>query len=210
MNGPSLTRLHSVEVNPLTKSEISWSKSHRKVPIAVFEDGRVVPESEAIVSALLEMRPPAATFASDEARKWSAWATSELAITIYPNMTRSFSECREALAYADDKFGPLQAFLIRTVGAFGMSMAHGKIIKKYNITDERQALRDKVAAWEGALGKNDFRGGAAPDLGDVAVFGILDALKGLGAHRDILAQSPRLADWSSAMEEALPKPAIVE
>ena len=41
-----------IEVNPLTKSELNWSKEYRKVPIAVIEssDGkRILNESENII-----------------------------------------------------------------------------------------------------------------------------------------------------------------
>ncbi|KAH8098269.1 helicase [Aureococcus anophagefferens] len=52
-----------------------------------------------------------------------------------------------------------------------MSMAHGKIKQKYGIDDERAALMEKLAVWDAELGDRDFRGGDAPDLGDVTVFG---------------------------------------
>ena len=40
----------TVEVNPITKGELSWS-SYRKVPVVVL-DGEVVPDSSAIISRL--------------------------------------------------------------------------------------------------------------------------------------------------------------
>ena len=49
---------------------------------------------------------------------------------MYPNMTRSFAECRQALAYFSDPalgLGALDALLTQTVGALGMSLAHGKV-----------------------------------------------------------------------------------
>ncbi len=44
----------SVEVNPLTKSEISFSKDHKKVPIAKI-NGEVVVDSANIINAVKEI-----------------------------------------------------------------------------------------------------------------------------------------------------------
>ena len=48
---------------------------------------------------------------------------------MYPNMTRSFSESRQALAYlsSTDGISSVDAFLTQTVGALGMSLAHNKV-----------------------------------------------------------------------------------
>jgi len=202
--------LHTIEVNPLTKSQISWSKDHRKVPIAVMDDGRVVVESDLIVEELLKLSAPDDVFASAEAQKWSKWATNDLALMMYPNITRNFAECREALAYADTSFGMVDATLIRTVGALGMSFAHGKIKKKYGIVDERASMWERLDVWEKQVGSASFRGGKAPDLGDVAVFGVLDALKGLSAHSEITEKSIKLKSWLADMDAALPPPNLIK
>lgn len=34
----------NIEVNPLTKAQIAFSREHRKVPIAVTRDGRIIVE----------------------------------------------------------------------------------------------------------------------------------------------------------------------
>lgn len=192
------------EVNPLTKAEIAFSKAHRKVPIAVFEDGQVVVESQAIVEELLLRRPPANdAFAAPKARQWAKWAATDLAPMVYPNITKSFGDCRRALAYAEGAFGPLDAFLVRNVGALGMSLAHGKIKKKYGIADERAALFEKLATWEARVGDRPFRGGDAPDLADVAVHGVLGAVAGLPARDDLVRARPRTAEWLERVDAAL-------
>ena len=48
----------SVEVNPLTKSQLGWSKEYKKVPVAVFQDGEVVNDSAQIMDAVLARRTP--------------------------------------------------------------------------------------------------------------------------------------------------------
>ncbi len=197
------TTIALTEVNPLTKAEIKFSTEHRKVPIAVFDDGSVIVESAAIVDELLRRRPPSEDFASPAARTWAAWATGELAPMVYPNITKTFGECRRALAYADEAFGPVDAFLVKHVGALGMSLAHGKIKKKYNIEDERAALFDKLTTWEARIGDRPFRGGDAPDMADVAVHGVLGAVSGLPARDDVVAAHPKIGAWLERVEAAL-------
>ena len=198
------TTIALTEVNPLTKAEIKFSTEHRKVPIAVFDDGSIVVESAAIVDELLRRSPPSSEdFSSKSARTWAAWATNELAPTVYPNITSTYSECRRALAYADGAFGSVDAFLIKNVGALGMALAHGKVKEKYGIDDEREALFEKLGTWEARLGDRPFRGGDAPDLADVAVHGVLGAVSGLPARDDVVEAHPKVGAWLERVEAAL-------
>lgn len=219
-----------VEVSPLTKKQLKWSAAYKKVPIAIFaSDGLVVPDSAAIADALLERfgPPPASArprdaFADAGAREWATWATSKLAVMMYPNMTRSWSECRQALAYlsATDGISAVDAFLTRTVGALGMALAHNKVKAKYGIADERAALWECLAEWQAELdraaasngeSRGPFRGGAAPDWGDVAVFGVLGAADGLPLGAELRARAgSTVAAWLTAMDAAVPRPNCVK
>lgn len=203
-----------VEVSPLTKSQISWSKDYRKVPIAVFDDGLVVKGSDAIVDELLARYPAPESFQNPESRKWAAWATNELAVYMYPNMTRSFDECRAALAYVHSgNFGWMESMMIKNIGAFGMFMAHEKIKKKYGIQDERTALWGQLDQWIEELSSStgEFRSSkTTPDLGDVAVFGTLKAAANVPLIDEIKSRDCRLSAWMEAMEEALPAPKLVK
>ena len=122
----------------------------------------------------------------------------------------AINDCTASLSYADAAFSPFDAFLVKHVGAFGMSMAHGKIKQKYGIDDERAALMEKLAVWDAELGDRDFRGGDAPDLGDVTVFGDLGAVGGLPAREDVVRDSPKVAAWLARVDAALPPPVVVE
>ena len=195
------TPLALTEVNPLTKAEIKFSTMHRKVPIAVFDDGSIVVESAAIVDELLRRSPPSSEdFSSKSARTWAAWATNELAPTVYPNITSTYSDCRRALAYADGAFGSVDAFLIKNVGALGLSLAHGKVKAKYDIDDEREALFEKLMVWEARIGERD---GDSIDLADVAVHGVLGAVAGLPARDDVVEAHPKIGAWLERVEAAL-------
>ena len=126
-----------------------------------------------------------------------------MAPMVYPNLTKTYGECRRALSYADDAFGPMDAFLIKNVGALGMSLAHGKVKAKYDIDDERAALFEKLGMWESRVGDRPFRGGDAPDMADVAVHGVLGAVAGLPARDDVVEAHPKIGAWLERVEAAL-------
>ena len=142
------TTLALTEVNPLTKAEIKFSTEHRKVPIAVFDDGSIVVESAAIVDEAppavaprpkTSRRRPRARGRPGRPASWRPWSTR----TSLPHMASAARRwptptTPSALSTRSD----------RHVGALGMSMAHGKIKKKYGIEDERAALFEKLGTWE--------------------------------------------------------------
>eukprot|EP00287_Rhodomonas_sp_CCMP768_P023205 CAMPEP_0202826524 /NCGR_PEP_ID=MMETSP1389-20130828/13670_1 /ASSEMBLY_ACC=CAM_ASM_000865 /TAXON_ID=302021 /ORGANISM="Rhodomonas sp., Strain CCMP768" /LENGTH=100 /DNA_ID=CAMNT_0049499829 /DNA_START=33 /DNA_END=331 /DNA_ORIENTATION=- len=86
----------------------------------------------------------------------------------------------------------------RWIGATAMWLAQGKIKKKYNIDDEREALATCINQWVSALGQKDFMGGAAPDLADLAVFGVLRAAQGFETSHQLLLQS-EVGPWYKRM-----------
>eukprot|EP01013_Petalomonas_cantuscygni_P016523 TRINITY_DN33529_c0_g1_i1.p1 TRINITY_DN33529_c0_g1~~TRINITY_DN33529_c0_g1_i1.p1 ORF type:complete len:273 (-),score=46.33 TRINITY_DN33529_c0_g1_i1:101-919(-) len=201
----TLLRYHSlpfdaVEVNPLGKPELKWSQEYRKVPIAVFGDGTVVPDSNRIIDHLLtDTSSPLAgrvkpEFYDAEAQQWRQWADSSLAPIVYPNITRSVGEARETLEYTRTAFPPMQSFLIRHVGSLGMAMAHSKILKKYNITagGEREALWGRLDSWaqELAMRGTPFAGGSDPSLADIVVFGVIATTRGLPLYHEISEGAP--------------------
>uniref|UniRef100_A0A7S2S1S0 GST N-terminal domain-containing protein n=1 Tax=Rhizochromulina marina TaxID=1034831 RepID=A0A7S2S1S0_9STRA len=190
-----------VEVNPLTKAELAWSTEYKKVPVAKFADGLVVPDSARIVEEALRRSPESEAFSSPDALRWEQWAVDKLAVHMYPNVTRSFSESRRTLEYAYSDFGFLQGVLIQNVGALGMSLAHGKIKRKYGIEDERKSLHALLDQWLDEIGPEGFRGGGHPDLGDVTVHGVLSSVAGLPLHDEITAWGDgRLGRWLNDVE----------
>ena len=149
-----------VEVNPLTKSELKFPHNeYMKVPIA-FIDGRQVNESDEIIDALLHderfnislhqkfendlksedpiigsnfsSKMDHLSFDNSETMKWSAWATNDLAATLYPNLCRSLSDSYRAFQYVEDveAFTYIQRKMIRSVGSLAMYMAASRIKSK--------------------------------------------------------------------------------
>ncbi|CAM9598355.1 unnamed protein product [Choristocarpus tenellus] len=181
------------EVNPLTKKEISFSEDYKKVPIMRME-GKFMRESSDIIQALLDrLRETGAmtdtehaSFCSPDAQRWAEWADKKLAVLLFPNITRNFSESYQAFSYIQDvkSFSFLDKVANQLIGSTAMWAAQSKIKKKYNIVDEREALFVALKDWTDALeGSGPFVGGQSPNLGDLCVFGCIKAIEGLDTHR---------------------------
>ena len=86
-------------MNPLTKKEIKFSQDYRKVPI-VRMGGEHFKDSPIIIGELIaRLRDSGvmsdaehAKFCSADAEKWAEWADKQLAVLLFPNLTRNFSE----------------------------------------------------------------------------------------------------------------------
>ena len=145
------------DVNPLSKAEIKFSPQYKKVPIA-FIDGEQVNDSDLILESVVEnlrkdgilTDTEAKEFQDADAKKWRDWATKDLAVLLFPNLTRNFKESLEAFGYIDKipHLSPVQKFTNRILGGVAMRLANGKIKKKYNIEDERKALLDCWKSWQ--------------------------------------------------------------
>lgn len=86
-------------MNPLTKKEIKFSEDYRKVPIVrmggeLFKDSPVIIDE--LIARLRETKVMSdeehAVFCSSDAKKWAEWADKQLAVLLFPNLTRNFSE----------------------------------------------------------------------------------------------------------------------
>ena len=73
-----------------------------------------------------------AEFRSEKAVEWAKWSDRELAVLLFPNITRTFGESYEAFGYVMDvpHFSIAEKWSNQLVGAFAMWMAQGKIKKK--------------------------------------------------------------------------------
>ncbi|CAB9513245.1 Prostaglandin E synthase 2 [Seminavis robusta] len=210
----------AVEVNPLTKAEISKWSEYKKVPIAMV-DGEQVNGSDEIVSKLinhpfiasslqekLDATMTTVTFAESEgSKKWEQFARDDLASLLYPNICRTWSDSYEAFSYVKDveSFSSFQKFAIQNVGSLAMYYAASKIKQKRNITDERQALNDALVQLEEeglGEGKQFLSGKDKPNLGDVAVFGTLRSIEGLPTHDEVMQgrEQTALVDWYQRMK----------
>ena len=198
----------TVEVNPLTKSEIKFSKDHKKVPIAII-DGMTINESGAIIQQITEKyakgKLPDSFFVDSE--QWLEWSEKKLAVMLYPNITRSFDESWECFGYADDvhQWSAFQRMLVRASGPAAMYFANGRIKKKYNIVDERKELKEVLDVWTTALGNKKFLHGNELSLSDLMVFGTLRAIRDFQTFREVMAENTTLKTWFDNVDDALTK-----
>lgn len=206
----------TVEVNPLSKAEIKFSEKYRKVPIALI-DGEQVNDSTEILTSLIGKagngQVALKTSLDDpETSKWLQWCDKELAVLLFPNITRNFGESWQAFKYISEvpSFGAGTKAANQFAGSLAMWLANGKLKKKYNITDERKQLLDTVQVWTDAVGEGPFLQGQDISLPDVAVYGVISAIRGLAAYEELMSASPALQRWISEVRKAIGDSARVE
>ncbi|GKY95131.1 hypothetical protein MPSEU_000477000 [Mayamaea pseudoterrestris] len=203
------TPYKSVEVNPLTKAEINWSKEYKKVPIATINDKLYFGSNEIVQGLLTTTKPTMDTteFNGPQARRWQGFANDQLAPLLYPNICGTLKDSYQAFSYIHqhDHFSTVQKIAIQTVGSLAMYMAASRVKKRRGITDERAALETALQTIESdglAGGSSDFVSGRRdPHLGDLALYGSLRAIAGLPAHgRIITLRDGPLRDWYNRMQ----------
>ena len=194
----------SVEVNPLTKSEIKFQNEFKKVPVAIL-NGMALGESADIISKITEkiaagefiVQKPDSGFYPADTQEWSDWADKKLAVMLYPNITRTMSESWECFGYIDnvETWNMPLRIATKSLGSFAMSFANGKIKKKYGIVDERQELKTCLLVWTDALKGKKFLHGDTITMPDILVFGVLRAIEGLQTFTFIMEENKELNDW---------------
>ncbi|KAL7519162.1 hypothetical protein ACHAWX_003956 [Stephanocyclus meneghinianus] len=226
----SKLKYDAVEVNPLTKAELkSWSGDYKKVPIALIGEKQVNGSEEIIhsildstyVADLLSTRwrndngnhqSPVMTMEqfknSENARRWFRFAADDLSALLYPNICGTLSDSYRAFSYVEKvgSFTTLQKVSIRYLGALAMYFAASKVKSKRNITDEKAALQSALDTFENEGLKNGslpFSSGhpLTPDMGDLAVFGVLYAVRDMNAHADAVRnRGGAVKQWYDRME----------
>jgi len=215
----------SVEVNPLTKSELKpWSGEYKKVPIALI-DGKQVNGSEQIIENVLNSTQvhkilegrfagedndtmTMQQFQSDHAQKWIRFASDDLAALLYPNICGTVNDSYDAFGYVKnvESWSALQKISIQSLGALAMYFAASRVKSKRNITDEKEALKNALDTYESEglqNGKQLYSSGcSSPDLGDLAVFGVLYSVRGLAAHdAAVRLRGGPIQDWYNRMSD---------
>ncbi|KAK4750822.1 hypothetical protein SAY87_004304 [Trapa incisa] len=195
-----------VEVNPLSKKEIKWS-DYKKVPILVVDGEQLVDSSDIIDKMgekILQERRTNVKLEDDEEKKWRRWVDSHLVHVLSPNIYRNTSEALESFDYitSNGNFSFTERIAVKYAGAAAMYFVSKNLKKKYNITDERQALYDAAETWVDALNGREFLGGSKPNLADLAVFGVLRPIRYLRSGRDMVEQT-RIGEWYTKMENTI-------
>ncbi|OEU22517.1 hypothetical protein FRACYDRAFT_232676 [Fragilariopsis cylindrus CCMP1102] len=208
----------SVEVNPLTKSELNFSLEYRKVPILGIVDVTPTTPSTIAFKQLngtdeilshdyhphLDNDNDDDFASSDSSIRWQEFAKSRLAPLLYPNICITLPDSFRAFNYVHDensKFSIIQRYSIQFIGSVAMYFAASKIKQKYKIDDVRIALDDALEELESELTL------LQPHLGDLAVFSVLNGLKGLPLWNEIFGNdNPKfiyIRQWYTDVDEAL-------
>jgi len=204
----------TVEVNPLTKGEIGFSKDYRKVPIltrgpdaASNADQQQINDSQTIIKFISrELNLGERKIFPEDWVYWDNWCDEYLAVKLYPNITRSLEESWECFGYVENvqSWNAANKFVTRVAGTGAMFLANSKIKKKYNIVDERKELKETIDHWTRAVGTKKFLHGDLMSMPDVMVFGVLRSISGLTTFNEIMARDAVLQAWYARMDEALP------
>uniref|UniRef100_A0A7S0X380 Prostaglandin E synthase 2 n=1 Tax=Mantoniella antarctica TaxID=81844 RepID=A0A7S0X380_9CHLO len=197
-----------VEVNPLTKSEIKFSE-YKKVPVLVI-DGEQLNDSSHIIATLNEkmcgaegkgMRKGAE---AEKEVKWGEWVDTRFVHVVTPNIYRTMGEAWRSFDYITERgnFGFFTRYLVRVSGAVSMYLISQNVLKKrHGIVDERAALYACLEDWmDNAVGKGAFCGGNAPNTADIAVFGVLRAVKTFETFVDAMEHT-NVGPWYKRMEK---------
>jgi microsomal prostaglandin-E synthase 2 len=198
------TPYNAVEVNPLTKAELKSlpDQDYKKVPIMLQSDRTTQINGSKEIASLILATNPTIDSSSESALQWTAFARDDLAPLLYPNLCNSLSSSYHAFGYVHStpSFSISQRYSIQFLGSIAMYLAASKIKQKRNITDERVALKEALGSLEAALDGASFLSNTRqPHLGDLSVYGVLRALRGLPVM-SILEDYPMIIAWFSQME----------
>jgi microsomal prostaglandin-E synthase 2 len=143
---------------------------------------------------------------SENSQKWMKYASDDLAALLYPNICGTLGDSYDAFRYVHDvdSFTTGQRMSIQLLGSLAMYFAASKVKSKRNITDEKKALQEALDRFEQEgleNGKLSFCSGlSTPNLGDLAVFGVLYAVNGLNAHTEsIQLRGGPVKEWYDRM-----------
>jgi microsomal prostaglandin-E synthase 2 len=190
-----------VEVNPSSKKEIKdLDSSLKSVPVLQSGD-RIIGDSNDIYTYLLEQH--ATSSPPKHSEKWVRWADDKLAVLLFPNISRTFSDAFRAFEYVHrvPTFDLKTKISNRVIGAFAMwAFARRKVKKKYGIEDERKALGEALETWGMEIQGKTYAGGEVPHTGDIAVFGCLRAIERMPVFGEVIEMNTDVQNWYESMK----------
>ncbi|XP_015281955.1 PREDICTED: prostaglandin E synthase 2 isoform X2 [Gekko japonicus] len=144
--------------------------------------------------------------ARTEEMKWRKWVDDWLVHLISPNVYRTPSEALASFDYIvrEGKFGTLEGFFAKYVGAAAMFFISKRLKSRHHLQDNvREDLYKAADDWVKAIGKHRmFMGGTQPNLADLAVYGVLRVMEGLEAFDDMMTHT-KIQPWYRHMEAAI-------
>ena len=201
-----------IEVHPINKKEIAFSKEYRKVPILVTEEGKQINDSTEILRYLEEQHPEKALFEKEEVahqreEEWLKWADETLVRALPPLIYRNLPEALKAFRYITKvgKFNWFQQRMIKYAGAAIMTMVAKKGAKSREIGDPVTHFKACLKQWEKALGGLKFLGGDKPNAADLATYGYLKSVESLPAF-SYVQENRTVMSWYEQVNTLCTKP----
>lgn len=142
-------------------------------------------------------------------RTWRQWTDSTLVHTLSPNVYREPAEALQAFEWFsqvgewEKHFAAWERYLVIYVGAAAMYFVGKRLQKRHGLKDDvRESLYDACKEWLKEVGKNRFHGGNDPNLADLAVYGVLNAIEGCDAFKDLKANT-KIGAWYERMQQVV-------
>ncbi len=199
----------AIEVHPLSKKEIAFSKDYKKVPIYVDEQGKQVNDSTKIMRSIERFHPSQPVFEKDSVRSdletlWVNWTDEKLARALPPLIYETWSDAYRAFRYISKvgSFSPLQQIGIRLSGTIVMKLVAKKLAKKLMITNPKMHLEHLLHDWAKALADQDFQGVDHPNGADLAIYGILSSIEPLPSFQ-IIQSNKRVYQWYQSVKQVI-------
>lgn len=149
----------------------------------------------------------------NEERKWRRWADDVMVHMISPNVYRTLDEAFQTFEWFAtigewrENFPAWEVKLMINVGAYVMYMIGKRLKKKHGLKDDvRLSIYDECNYWMKQINNQNtqFKGGAVPDLSDLAVYGVLSSMEGCDAFQDVLRNS-NIGRWYYDVKEIVTK-----
>jgi len=146
-----------------------------------------------------------------EERRWRRWVDDELVHSLSPNVYRTPSEALAAFEWFDkvgrweEVFSVWERYLVIYMGASVMWLLGKRLKKRHNLKDDvRQSFYDQCNHWMKAISRKGtpFMGGEKPNLSDLAVFGVLNAVEGCEAFSDARRET-KIGLWFDKMKNVV-------
>lgn len=195
----------TIEVHPLKKTEISFSKDYRKVPIFISREGEQVNDSTNIMRFIDGQYSKSPVFESEKSLKanedkWLKWADEVLVRALPPLIYQNFGDALKAFDYItrEGKFSWIQQRAVKYTGALAMKMVAKKSAKSQGIANPQEHLEKCLDKWAKAMGSQNFLGGEKPNGADLAVYGILNSIEEMPAFVFVEANS-QVFSWYEAL-----------
>ena len=142
-----------------------------------------------------------------EIQRWRKRVDEIWVRVITVNIYRSWSESVQTFDYIGREchWGTWETNVATYAGATIMRLVAWNMVRKYSIEgDVRDRLFELSNEWTDAVGEADFLGGDEPSTADLAVFGVLQAVRGTDAFTELM-EVTRIRPWYMRMINVMPK-----